>query len=90
MGCLAGVLVLAAPRLVMVVLWIFTSYLSRAYDGWILPLVGFFALPTTTLAYAIAVNQTDGLKSWGLVLFILALVIDLGIWGRGRGLFSKD
>lgn len=90
MGCLAGILVLAAPRFVMVVLWIFTGYLSRAYDGWILPLIGFFVLPTTTLAYAIAENQTRGLRGWGLFLVILAVLLDVGIWGQGRGVFSRD
>ena len=90
MGCIAGLFVLALPRFVMVLLWIFTNYLSRAYDGWILPLVGFFLLPTTTLAYAIAQNETKGLKGWGLVLVIFAVTLDLGIWGRGRGAFSRD
>lgn len=90
MGCLAAVLVLAAPRFVMVVLWIFTDYLSRAYEGWILPLLGFFLLPTTTLAYAIARNETGGFRGWGVILVIVAALLDLGIWGRGRGLFSRD
>ncbi len=90
MGCLAAALVLAAPRFVMVVLWIFTNYLSRAYDGWILPLIGFFVLPTSTLAYAIAQNETGGLRSWGLILVVFALLLDVGIWGGGRGVFSRD
>lgn len=89
MGCLAAVLVLAAPRFVMIVLWIFTNYLSRAYEGWILPLIGFFVLPTTTLAYAIAENQTGGLRGWGLILVVFAALLDLGIWGGGRGVFSR-
>jgi hypothetical protein len=74
----------------MVVLWVFTSYLSRAYDGWLVPLLGFFLLPTTTLAYAIAENETKGLEGWGLVLVIVAVLLDLGVWGGGRGAFSKD
>jgi len=90
MGCLAGVIVLAMPRFVMVVLWIFTEYLSKAYDGWILPLLGFFFLPTTTLAYAVAQNETNGVKSWSLALVVLAVTLDLGIWGRGRGAFSRN
>lgn len=90
MGCLASILVLATPRFVMVVLWIFTSYLSRAYDGWVVPLLGFFLLPTTTLAYAIAENETRGLKGWGLVLVVIAVLLDLGVWGGGRGVFSRD
>jgi hypothetical protein len=91
MGCLAGLLVLATPRFVMVVLWIFTNYLSRAYDGWLLPLIGFFVLPTTTLTYAIAENSSkgEGIKGFGLVLVVLGVLLDLGIWGSGRGAFSK-
>ena len=89
MGCLAAVLVLAAPRFVMVVLWIFTDYLSRAYDGWVLPLIGFFLLPTTTLAYSVALNETNGLSRWGLLLVAFAFTIDLGLWGGGRGVFRR-
>lgn len=73
----------------MVVLAVFTEYLSRAYSGWVLPLIGFFLLPTTTLAYAIAKNETNGLRSWGLVLVVVAALLDLGIWGGGRGIFSR-
>jgi hypothetical protein len=90
MGCVVAVLVLGAPRLVMVVLWLFTDYLSRAYEGWVLPLIGFFVLPTTTLAYAIAENETRGLRSWGLILVVFAVLLDVGIWGRGRGVFKND
>ena len=90
MGCLAALFVLAVPRFVMVMLWIFTDYLSRAYDGWLLPLLGFIFLPTTTLAYTVAQHETNGLKSWGLILVIVAFLIDLGSVGRGRGAFSRD
>ena len=87
---LAGLL---APRLIMVVLAIVSDYLSRAFDGsWLLPLLGFFLLPTTTLSYAVAENSMDGLRGLGLVLVILGLLIDLGIIGssRGRGIFRRD
>jgi hypothetical protein len=90
MGCFAVVFGLAVPRFVMIVLWIFTDYLGRAYEGWILPLIGFFLLPTTTLAYAVAKNETGGLRSWGLILVVFAVLLDVGIWGRGRGVFSRD
>jgi hypothetical protein len=89
-GCFAIVLALLMPRVVMVVLWIFTGYLGRAYEGFLLPLVGFFLFPTTTLAYAVAQNETGGLEGWGLVLFIVGVALDLGLWGRGRGIFSRD
>jgi hypothetical protein len=83
---------LLTPRFIMALLWLFSDYLSRAYDGWLLPLLGFFLLPTTTLCYAIAQNSMDGVRGLGLVLVILGLLFDLGIIGssRGRGVFKKD
>ena len=89
MGCLGFILGLATPRLVMVILWIFTDYLGRAYDGIIVPLLGFFFLPTTTLTYAIAENETHGVRGWGLALVIVGVLLDLGIWGNGRGIFNR-
>ncbi len=87
-----AVLGLFTPRLIMVLLWLFTDYLSRAYDGWLLPLLGFFLLPTATLSYAIAENSMHGLRGLGLVLVIAGLLVDLGILGssRGRGVFKKN
>jgi hypothetical protein len=83
---------LLTPRLIMVFLWLFGDYLSRAYDGWLLPLLGFFLLPTTTLCYAIAQNSLDGARGWGLVLVVVGLLVDLGVVGssRGRGVFKHD
>ena len=87
-----AILGLVTPRLIMVLLWLFSDYLSRAYDGWLLPLIGFFLLPTTTLSYAIAENSMHGLRGLGLVLVIVGLLVDLGILGssRGRGVFKQD
>jgi hypothetical protein len=83
MGCLLALLGLITPRVVMVVLWLFTNYLSRAFDTFIWPLLGFIFLPTTTLAYAVATNSFDGLRGIGLVLFVLAILVDLGLLGGG-------
>lgn len=86
------VLGLLTPRFIMVVLWLVGDYLSRAFDGsWLLPLLGFFLLPTTTLTYAIAENSMDGMRGLGLVLVILGALVDLGVVSsRGRGIFRKD
>jgi hypothetical protein len=89
MGCFGFFLGLAMPRLVMIVLWIFTDYLGRAYDTVIVPLLGFFLLPTTTLTYAVAQNETGGVQGWGVVLVIVGVALDLGLWGGGRGLFHR-
>jgi hypothetical protein len=86
-GCLIGAVVLFLPRTIMVVLWIFTDYLSTAFGSWVWPLIGFFLFPTTTLAYAVAHNRYDGVTGWGLLLVIVGVIVDLGaLGGGGRGL----
>jgi hypothetical protein len=89
MGCLAVLLAFALPRFVMVVLWLFSDYLSHAYGTWLWPLLGFFFLPTTTLAYAIAQNSFDGLRGIGLVIVIVGVLVDLGVIGGGRGMAKR-
>jgi hypothetical protein len=82
-GCLLAILALITPRFVMVIMWLFTDYLARAYDSFIWPLLGFFFLPATTITYAIAVNELDGVRGWGLVLLILGILVDVGVLGGG-------
>ena len=90
MGCLGFLIVLAMPRFVMVLLWLFGDYLSRAYEGWLLPLLGFFLLPTTTLAYAVTENEKMSLRGWGGLLVAFAVLMDLGSMGKGRGAFKRE
>jgi hypothetical protein len=82
-GCLLAILAMITPRFVLVVLWLFSDYLARAYDSFIWPLLGFFFLPATTITYAIAENEFDGVRGWGLVLVILGVLVDLGLLGGG-------
>ncbi len=83
MGCLMVLLALVTPRFIMVMLWLFTDYLSRAFESFFWPFVGFFFLPTTTMAYAVAKNAFDGVKGWGLVVLILGIMVDFGLLGGG-------
>jgi hypothetical protein len=90
MGCLIALVVLLLPRTVMVVLWLFTDYLATAFGTWIWPLLGFFFLPTTTLAYAVAENRYGGVRGVGLILVIVGVLLDLGaIGGGGRGAVGR-
>jgi len=84
MPCLAVIVVLAFPRVALVVLWLFTHYLHRAYHGLLVPLIGFFFLPLTTLAYAWMVNNHRPMEGVNLIILIVAVVIDLGGLGGGE------
>ena len=81
--CVLAVVAFFGPRVALVLLWLFTSYLSRAYDTLILPLLGFIFLPWTTLAFAVAQNELGGLSGLGLVVVLLGLLADIGVLGGG-------
>ncbi len=83
MCCVLVLLALVGPRVVLVLLWLFTSYLSRAFDTFLWPLLGFLVLPWTTIAYAVAQNELGGLSGLGLVVLALGLLVDLGVVGGG-------
>src|SRR2546430_10287851 len=85
MCCVFVLLAFLGPRLVIFLLWILTNYLSRAFDTFLWPLLGFLFLPWTTIAYAIAQNELGGLGGLGLVVVVLGFLADIGgIGGRGR------
>jgi hypothetical protein len=81
--CVLVLLAFFTPRIVLFILWLFTDYLSRAYEGWVLPTLGFFFLPATTLAYAIARNELGGLNALGVVVVLVGVAIDIGLLGGG-------
>jgi hypothetical protein len=85
MPCLLALLALLSPRLALFALWLFSSVLDRAYDSWLLPLLGFFLLPWTTLAYAVMWDTGTRTVS-GFEWFIvgLAFLADLASYAGGR------
>jgi hypothetical protein len=88
MPCLPLLLALISPRLALVAVWLMTNLLSRAFDNVLLPLIGFFLLPWTTLAYVLMWdNGTHRVEGFEWFIVILAFLGDLGAYGgtaRGR------
>lgn len=85
MGCLVPLLALISPRLALFVLLLFSDWVERAFDGWILPILGFFLLPWTTLGWVFMWNVggrgVDGFE-WLIVIF--AFVVDLMSYKQAR------
>jgi len=95
MGCLLGCLALAFPRLALLLVWLLgpLGYLSRPFPGLLWPILGFFLLPTTTLAFAFATNSLEpagGVSSFGWLLVVVALFVDLGLVGGGGKAARSD
>lgn len=84
MPCFVAVLALLSPRLALFAIWIFSDLLSRAFESWIVPFLGFFLLPWTTLAYAAMWSSAD--RVYGFEWFIVALgfLFDLASWTSGE------
>lgn len=87
MPCLVGCIAVSFPRVALFLVWFFgNDYFSRAFRSWLLPLLGFFFLPLTTLAFAFGMNSlgTPGeMPPLGWLLVIIALAGDLGLWSGG-------
>lgn len=85
MGCFVFLFALISPRLALFFIWIFSDLLSRAFDSWFLPFIGFFLLPWTTLAYAVmwdvGTHEVAGFE-WFIV--ILAFLADLGAYAASN------
>ena len=85
MGCLVLLFALISPRLALIATWLFSDVLSRAYDGWLLPVIGFLILPWTTLAYAWMYESGPGrtVEGWEWIVVGILFLCDLGALGGG-------
>ena len=84
MPCFFVLLMLFFPRMVLLLMWFFSTYLQRAYhEGILIPLLGFIFVPITTIVYAWEVNEHMPIAGVNLIWLIIAVVIDLGGIGNG-------
>jgi len=85
MGCFIALFALVSPRLALFLLALFSNVLSHAFDSWVVPLLGFFLLPWTTLAYAAFWDWGPGHHVTGFEWFFVALafIVDVGSYAGG-------
>jgi hypothetical protein len=83
MPCLLLLLTLAFPRVAIVLLYLFSNFLERAYHSLVLILIGFIFLPVTTIVYAWIVNGQHPVGGLYLVALIVSVLLDLGLIGHG-------
>lgn len=85
MACLVVLLAFLSPRLALFFIFLFSDLLSRAFDSWFVPFLGFFLLPWTTLAYAVMWSSSDRVYGFEWFIVVLAFFLDLGSYAsRGR------
>ena len=78
MPCLVIILSLVAPRLVTLLLWLFTNWFQGLFSTILWPIIGFIFLPTTLLWYTAVQRWFGGQWTfWPIVGLVIALSIDI-------------
>ncbi len=81
-GCLLAIGASVAPRLILILAWIFGRRWDVVWDGnIILPLLGIIALPYTTIMYLL-VWSPAGLHGFDWVWLFLGVMLDVMKWSQ--------
>ena len=85
MCCMLTTLIMAGPRLAIIVWWLFaTSRFNQAFSAIIWPILGIIFAPWTTLMYLIVFP--GGVVGFDWFWIILGIIFDLGSYfGGGWG-----
>ncbi len=84
MPCFFLLVVLLFPRVALVLIWLYSNYLQRAFHGSLVLLVlGVIFLPLTTLVYAWELNSGMPTSGINLLYLLIAVIVDLGGLGGG-------
>jgi hypothetical protein len=84
MGCFVVLLAVMLPRVTLVMIFLFTSWLGTVFSSCVWPVLGFLFVPYTTLAYIAAVLNSGGHITPGwIILIIFAFLVDVGHTGGG-------
>jgi hypothetical protein len=86
MPCLLVLLALITPRVVIVLLWLFTNWFTGVFETPLWPVLGFFFLPTSLLWYTAVLHWFGG--QWDVVPvvgLVIALLIDISPGSHRRG-----
>lgn len=70
-----------APRFALVMMWLLTDYISKAFGNILIPFIGFFLMPWTTLTYSLV--APGGLGMFDYVFLAIAVVADFSAYGGG-------
>ena len=86
MPCAFLLVSLLLPRVALVLMWFFTTYLKDPFHGGLrLPVIGFIFLPFTTIVYAWEFNNDMPRAGINLVWLAIAVIVDLvGLGGIAR------
>ena len=91
LGCLLAFSIAVAPRLVLILAWIFSDRWQIVWQNdWVMPLLGIIFLPFTTIMYMLAWQPAGpggaNIEGWDWMWILLGLILDIskwmGLWGN--------
>lgn len=81
-GCFLAFAAAFAPRVVLLLAWIFSSRWQLVWQGsWLVPLLGIIFLPYTTVMYMLAWGLA-GIQGWDWMWVGLGFLMDIMKWGQ--------
>jgi hypothetical protein len=87
MPCLLVLGIMMFPRVVLILMWLFSNILDRAYHGLVIPLLGFIFLPITTIVYAWLIYNHLPIAGINVFFLIVAVLLDAGSHGGGANYY---
>jgi hypothetical protein len=78
-GCLFALLAASFPRVALLVLWLFTPLVDRAFNTFVGPLLGLAFLPFTTIMYVLVWPAIG----WGWFWIGIGLLLDISTYAGG-------
>ncbi len=87
LGCLLAFSAAVAPRVVLVLAWIFGSRWDAVWGGdYLLPLLGIIFMPYTTIMYLLvwapALAGGANIEGWDWMWIIIGVFLDIMKWGQ--------
>ena len=78
MPCLFAIFALLTPRILVAVLWLFSTWFQGMFSNVLWPILGFIFLPTVLLWYSAVQHWFGGQWTfWPVVGLVVALAIDV-------------
>jgi len=81
-GCLIAFMVSIAPRLVLILAWIFGTRWDLVFSTWIWPLLGIIFAPYTTVMVLLVWSPPLGITGFDWFWIGLGVVMDVMKWSQ--------
>ena len=79
-GCLLALGIGLAPRIFLILAWIFSDRWDLVWDTWIWPLLGIIFAPYTTVMYMLVWNAATGISGWDWMWIAMGVLLDIMKW----------